>query len=306
MAMTETQIGLIRCLAENRIEDAKKQAIACCDEDTSRKNEIMCSRLKAKLVTQSQNTMSLPAAIKGMAVAEDVSSFRTDRYFLSAREAMLLQRVQKANSAALRLAELGIPYLNSVLLTGESGTGKTMFGRFVAHEMELPFLYVNFSYLIDSYMGVTSRNLRSVFEYAKNSRCVFMLDEIDAIARQRGKSSSGGDRELSNTTITLLQELDQIKNDTILFAATNIPDAIDKAVARRFAIRHEMLKPSKEEIEQMVQMYAASVNMTVATDLSAWAVSMCGQPQSRIINAIIEAIAEAVLSDKNEIFLSVS
>ncbi len=39
--------------------------------------------------------------------------------------------------------------------------------------------YINFSYLIDSYLGKTAQNLRKVFDYCKGQKCVLMLDEVD-------------------------------------------------------------------------------------------------------------------------------
>jgi ATP-dependent 26S proteasome regulatory subunit len=84
-----------------------------------------------------------------------------------------------------RLIEIGIPYINSTLLYGESGTGKTTFGRYVAFKTGLPFCYMNFSNLVDSYMGSTSKNISKAFSYAISNPCVFMLDEVDCISIRR-------------------------------------------------------------------------------------------------------------------------
>ena len=301
MGMTPHQLNLVRCLAENRLQDAKQAAIACCTEDTTRKNAAYVKRYKNMLETGTDKVYELPNHLKGMVIAEDVSGFRTDRYYLTFREKALLEQIRKVNRASLRLMEIGIPYLNSTLLYGESGTGKTMFGRYAAHTMGLPFLYVNFSYLIDSLMGNTSKNLRKVFEWAKTNQCLLMLDEIDAIARQRTKSTEGAERELSNTTVTLLQELDGIHNDTVLIGATNIPDTLDRAVIRRFAIKHEVKMLTEAEITECVMQYLGSTGIRIRGNGTGFAKNMLGKPQSEIINAVINLIADALIRESDEI-----
>ena len=44
---------------------------------------------------------------------------------------------------------------------------------------------------------------------------------------------------MARITIALMQELDRVKNDTIIIGATNRLDMIDKALLRRFTIKHE-------------------------------------------------------------------
>ena len=308
MGMTSNQLAMVRAIAENKLADAKKCAIACCVEDTTQKNAIYVKRYK-NLLENNPTMIEMPHNIKGMAQMEDISdSFREDRYFLSSREEELFRKISNMNEAGLRLMEMGIPYLNAVLLTGISGTGKTTFGRYVAYKLGLPFLYINFSYLIDSYMGKTSQNLRNVFDFARMNKCLLMLDEIDCIAQSRKGASEGTTREMANTTISLLQELDKIQNDSIIIGATNIPQAIDPAVKRRFAIQHEVMPPTKNECISMMKQYLGSVGMgfsgseveTVAERL------YCGEQkptQAVILNYMISKIADAVINKRDYIEL---
>ena len=163
MGMTTNQLGMVKALAENRIQDAKKYAICCCVEDNTKKNEYQVRRYTAMLKNESPNFMELPANLAGFLHMEDVSDFREERYYLGKVEQKIFERIEQTNRVSMRLLEIGIPYLNSTLIYGEPGTGKTMFGRYVAYKLRLPFAYVNFSYLIDSYMGNTSKNLKKIF-----------------------------------------------------------------------------------------------------------------------------------------------
>ena len=143
MGMTNNQLKLIKAIAENKMTEAKQYAICCCVEDTTQKNAVFVKRYK-NILENNPTMIEMPYNIKGMAQMEDVStSFREDRYYLSEREGELLKSISNMNKAGLKLMEMGIPYLNAILLYGISGTGKTTFGRYVAYKLELPFLYIN-------------------------------------------------------------------------------------------------------------------------------------------------------------------
>lgn len=313
MGMTANQLALVRAVAENKLSDAKKYAELCCIEDTTQKNAIYVKKYK-NLLENNSTMIEMPFNIKGMAQMEDVStSFREDRYYLSGREGELFRKIASMNEAGLLLMEMGIPYLNAVLLTGLSGTGKTTFGRYVAHKLGLPFLYINFSYLIDSYLGKTAQNLRNIFDFARMNKCLLMLDEIDCIAQSRKGSSEGTTREFNNTTISLLQELDKIQNDSIIIGATNIPNAIDPAVKRRFAIHHEVLPPEKEECIAMMNQYMESVGMAYSnSEVEEYAERQYSESelpeyapptQAVILNYMVTKIAQAVIEKRENIIL---
>lgn len=243
--MTESTKALISAVAYGDIAKAKKAAIPVLEANASKKDERFCKQILAKLQNEPM-TIQLPANISTFAIFEDVSqTFIKERYFLSERERRLYNEISSADKVGGKLAEKRIRHLNSTLLYGESGTGKTTFGRYVAHELGIPFLYLNFSYLISSLLGHTGQNIHRVFDFAKQQRCVFMLDELDAIGAER--SVKNDTSEISRIVITLIQSLDSLGNDIILLAATNRYDIIDKAVKRRFVRNHEIERLRPEE-----------------------------------------------------------
>lgn len=243
--MTANQLALVRALAEDRIQDAKKYAACCCAEDTTKKNEQLTKKYQAMLEKAGLKAMELPAALAGTLSVEDVSGFREGRYYLGENEAAIFKRIEEADRASGRLMEMGIPYLNSTLLYGEPGTGKTMFSRYAAYKLRLPFAYVNFPSLIDSYLGQTGKNLKKVFDFCRDKRCVLMLDEIDCIGLKRGGSGDGPGGELARTTICLMQELDTLTGGQVLIAATNRMDRLDPALQRRFFQSAELSRPDE-------------------------------------------------------------
>lgn len=181
MGMSDNMLACIRAIAENRIQDAKQYAICCCVEDSTKKNEGKVQYYKKLLENGSDNVMEVPMNIKGLVKMIDVSDFNESRYYLGRQQADVFTRIIKAVNTTTKLLEYGIPYTNSTLLSGIPGTGKTEFAKYTAYKLELPYVYLNFSYLIDSHMGKTSQNIQRVFDFCKGMKCVLMLDEIDCI-----------------------------------------------------------------------------------------------------------------------------
>lgn len=184
--MDEDMLDCIRALAENRIQDAKDKAIICCINDTTKKNASKTSYYKKLLENGSTKMFELPLNLKGLLNVQDVSDFNEARYYLGKEQKKTYEQIVEGVNSTLKMLEYGIPYMNSTLIYGEPGTGKTEFAKYVAFKLGLPYAYLNFSYLIDSYMGKTAQNLNRIFDYCKGQKCVLMLDEIDCIGIERG------------------------------------------------------------------------------------------------------------------------
>lgn len=228
MSLTDNQKYLIKAISENRLDLARRVALSCLEEDKTQKNKVFCDAYKRALEKPVNKFIELPNHLKGILCAEDVSkTFKEKRYYISDREKKIFDNIIKSKKVNDKLMEMGIPYLNSTLLFGDSGTGKTTFGKYVAYKMNLPFCYLNFSRLVDSYMGGTSKNISEAFKYAINNPCVFMLDEVDCISIERSSSNdSGPSGEMARITITLMQEFD---NKIVIYC--NIASVIGYAVS---------------------------------------------------------------------------
>lgn len=293
MGLTDNQQRLIRAVTENDIQSAKKCAIACLEEDTTSKNHIFCKKYKSILESAGNNMIELPHDLKGLLSVEDVSlSFREGRYYLTNREGAVFDNIVRMKKVNERLMEMGIPYINSTLLYGESGTGKTTFGRYVAYKTRLPFCYMNFSHLVDSYLGGTSKNINKAFSYAISNPCVFMLDEVDCISIRRSDttSSSGPGGEMARVTITLMQEFDKLPNDVIVIGATNRKDRIDEALLRRFSTKHEVNVLTETEKTAMVEKYLKDIDMNLPIEEISNMVRK-NKNQSMLLNDLIRAIS---------------
>lgn len=156
MGMTRNQLALVRYVAENNIQKAKDAALCCCAEDTTQKNHYAVTKYQSLLRSGGMNLMELPANVSSFATMEDLTNtYLESRYYLTNEEKELFELIKNMNDVSLQLMEKQIPYLNATLLYGESGVGKTAFSRYVAYKLKMPYLYVNFSRMLDSYLGGT-------------------------------------------------------------------------------------------------------------------------------------------------------
>ncbi len=292
MGMDDHMLSCIRALAENRIQDAKEAAVICCINDTTKKNESKTNYYKKLLENGSTNMFELPSNLKGLINMQDVSDFREDRYYLGNQQKELFDQIEKGVKTTIKMLEYGIPYMNSTLIYGDPGTGKTEFAKYTAYKLGVPYAYLNFSYLIESYMGKTAQNLQKVFDYCKGQKCVLMLDEIDCIGLKRG-NDTGADGELGRTTITLMQALDRLVDGQIVIAATNRADRLDKALLRRFQRQIKFEPFNETERSYMIQKYMLSVNPAFLTDDVVHYADK-EHTQAEIVKYLIEKIVEKV------------
>lgn len=265
MGLGNSEQQLIKAIAENDIREARKWAFLALNEDKTQKNKYFVSKYKNILASEGSGMIELPGNLKDILLCEDVSlSFKENRYYVTARQEKIAKDIFRMSKVSGKLMEMQISYKNATLLYGPPGTGKTMFGKYIAYKMGLPFCYLNFSKVVDSYMGVTSRNISQAFTYASTNPCVFMLDEVDTISCNRANGDgSSTDKEIGRVTITLMQEFDRLANDVVVIAATNRLDILDEAFVSRCSQKCEMPPFTTEESRNMVEKFLQDIRISV-------------------------------------------
>lgn len=161
-------------------------------------------------------------------------------------EQVLLEQRQKD-----RLAHFGLLPRRKLLFTGQPGTGKTMTAAVLATELKLPLYTIVLDNLITRFMGETAAKLRLIFDHIKQTRAVYLFDEFDAIGTQRGAQNDVG--EIRRVLNSFLLFVEQDASESIIVAATNHPELLDKALYRRFDDIIKFEKPSKEQIRKLVE-----------------------------------------------------
>ncbi|MEL7155768.1 MAG: ATP-binding protein [Actinomycetota bacterium] len=132
-------------------------------------------------------------------------------------------------------AAFGKSLRGGLMLWGPPGCGKTFMARAVAGELGAQFYEVGLADVLDMWVGSSERNLRSIFDVARNHRpCVLFFDEIDALGMKRSQLRGGG-AAMRGVVNQLLSELDGVSSDNegiFVLAATNHPWDVDPALLR--------------------------------------------------------------------------
>ena len=101
--------------------------------------------------------------------------------------------------------------------------------------------------------GESERRLREIFEQAAQSApSIIFIDEIDSIAPKRGQVTGEAEKRLVAQLLTLLDGIEPRQN-TVVIAATNRPEAIDEALRRPGRFDREIVvgvpdQPGRREI----------------------------------------------------------
>lgn len=155
-----------------------------------------------------------------------------------------LARVLREQRQQERLRARGLAPRRKLLLVGPPGAGKTMTAAALAGELKLPLFTVLYDGLIGKLMGETATRLRLVFDAVAMQRGVYFFDEFDAIGAQRAGPNDVG--EIRRVLNSFLQFLENDDGPSLIVAATNHPELLDKTLYRRFddVISYDLPDPS--------------------------------------------------------------
>lgn len=208
-----------------------------------------------------------------------------------------------------RYTDAGAKVPKGCLLSGPPGTGKTLLAKAIAGEANVPFIACSASQFIELFVGLGASRIRGLFEKAReNAPCIIFIDEIDAIAKQRGgaiTAGGGGNDEREQTLNQLLTEMDGFGDNSgiIILGATNRPEIIDPAVLRpgRFDRKVNVGLPDVNGREKILGVHSRNKVLDSSVDLSVVAKSTVGCSGADLMNIMNEAAILAARDDRKVI-----
>ena len=206
--------------------------------------------------------ISLPALVGMPDILSRLPEARIDDVELTKAAHVAIREILKEHQYRTKLLAHGLRPRSRLFFFGPPGCGKTLTARALGTSLGVPTFVVRFDALVGSYLGQTSIRLREVFRFAESQPSVIVIDEVDAVGRQRGRTADVG--EVDRIVISLMQQLELVQPATLLIAASNLADHLDPALVRRFDLTLEFPLPTRAQLAAFAQQQGRARKLNVA------------------------------------------
>lgn len=236
-----------------------------------------------------------PRAELASLVSVQHPDIRLNNMVLPAALEARLRRVLLEQRQRRKLTEHHLNPRRKLLFVGPPGTGKTFTASALAGELHLPLFSILLEGVITKFMGETAAKLRVIFDAIKSDSGVYLFDEFDALGSKRIQSNDVG--EIRRVLNSFLQLLEKDDSESLIIAATNHPELLDKALFRRFDDVIEYTLPDKETTIRIIECKLAGFK-TSGLDWEAIAEAATSLSQADLTKASEDAAKTAILQGK--------
>lgn len=179
----------------------------------------------------------------------------------------------------------------NINLYGDSGTGKTMAAHAIASAIGKKVIFVDYAEIESKYVGETSKNIKRLFQEAKDADAIIIFDEADALLSKRVTDMrSSTDVSVNQTRSVLLNILNEYPG--VVIFTTNFIQNFDSAFIRRIRYQIKFELPNEELRFKLWNMYIPDI-MPVEGDLVKLAKEYDEISGSDISNAVFNAAISA-------------
>lgn len=251
MARSDYILNLIKAWKMDDSIFFRKTVEAIIFEERSKKHKLLANKLENELKNGSNKLRNyLKPMNNGVEnlFYEILPQKSINDLILSKETKMLVNDIIEEQNRRELLRSYNMEPRHRILLTGPPGNGKTSLAEALAESLMVPLILVRYEGIIGSFLGETAGKLKKLFDYIRTRQCVLFFDEFDTIGKERGDTHETG--EIKRVVSSLLLQIDGVPSHTIVIAATNHSELLDKAVWRRFQVKIKLPKPTNNQIAQ--------------------------------------------------------
>ena len=285
----------------------RKAAEALCTEERAKQHTVLAAKID-KLLKSSQRPTAKENSSSHTFIhgnineqnlfSEMIPRKRLDHLILPDYVISACQDLINEQNRSDLLRSYGIEPRNKLLLIGPPGNGKTSLAEAIAESLMVPLLSVRYENIIGSYLGETASRLSKLFEYAKTRECVLFFDEFETLGKERGDVHETG--EIKRVVSSLLMQIDSLPSYVIAIAATNHESLLDKAAWRRFQIRLEIPKPTRNNLEEYYRFFEKEKNFKFGLQPSTLAKKTLGISYAEAEEFALSVYRQYILSLPND------
>ena len=307
MARADLLCELIKYGLINDYTNFRKATEALCAEERSKQHTVLAAKIDELLKKSHKDTlkdkMFSPTTIRGGAneqnlFLEKIPQKRLDHLILPNHIKLTCQDLITEQNRSDLLQSYGIEPRNKILLIGPPGNGKTSLAEAISEALMIPLLTVRYENIIGSYLGETASRLSRLFDYAKTRECVLFFDEFETLGKERGDTHETG--EIKRVVSSLLMQIDALPSYVIVIAATNHDTLLDKAAWRRFQVRLEIPKPTRNNLEEYYRFFEKEKNFKFGLQPSTLAKKTLGISYAEAEEFALSVYRQYILSLPND------
>jgi hypothetical protein len=312
MARSDLLVSLVKAGTAGDRRAFRSAAEAILAEERKKHHDVLAERIAKAIEPNGHGALAHPLPADGAGRGKDfilevTPRRRLEELLLPAPARRGVEQLIEEQQRADLLRAHGLEPRNRILFVGPPGTGKTTLAEAVAEAVAVSLFVVRYESMIGSYLGETAARLKRVFDYARTTPCVLFFDEFDAIGKERGDIHETG--EIKRVVTSLLMQIDELPSYTIVAAATNHPELLDRAAWRRFQVRIHLALPTRKELADYIESFfarfgdvqalgGASVAKALGRISYAEAEQFCLDVRRRQLLAMGEKNLRAILSEQ--------
>lgn len=188
---------------------------------------------------------------------------------------------------------------SSINLYGPPGTGKTISAKAIAKKLNKNLLIIDYSSIISKWVGETGKNIKKIFDTAKEKDAIIFMDEADSLLSKRVSVEQSNSNSVNQNRNILMNQMDQFEG--VMVFATNFFGNYDEAINRRIAQHVEFTLPNKESLEKIYKLHIPKKTPKGKISYESISSLSLGLSGGDVRNVCLNAIFDASMSKEQKL-----